>query len=126
MIAGIGTDLVQVSRIDRALERHGERLALRLLAETEMEGFRRATSPARYLAKRFAAKEAIVKALGSGLRQMRWTDMAVTHSELGQPLVTLMGGAADRARERGICRWHLSITDEQYQVLAFAIAETSG
>ena len=126
MIVGIGTDLVLVSRFEGALERHGQRLPQRLLAEQERTEYSNASNPARFLAKRFAAKEAIVKALGTGLRQMRWTDICVSHNELGQPLVALTGGAADRARERGIHRWHLSISDERDQVLAFAIAETSG
>lgn len=126
MIAGIGTDLVSVQRFDRALQRHGVRLAERLLSEQELPGYHASASASRFLAKRFAAKEAVVKALGTGLRQMRWSDIAIGHSELGQPRVTLSGGAADRAREKGINRWHLSLSDEGDQVVAFAIAEISG
>ena len=126
MIYGVGTDLVLVSRLEAALARHGQRLPQRLLAAAELEEFRQARSPARFLAKRFAAKEAVLKALGTGLREMRWSDISVTHDGLGRPLVTLGGGAMRCASERGIRHWHLSISDERDQVLAFAIAETSG
>ncbi|HEX22459.1 MAG TPA: holo-[acyl-carrier-protein] synthase, partial [Chromatiales bacterium] len=68
MIYGIGTDIVGVSRLQTNLDRYGERFAARILAESEMAAFRQTQSQAHFLAKRFAAKEALVKALGTGFR----------------------------------------------------------
>ena len=127
MIAGIGTDLVEVVRLRDALSRRGERLAVRLLATTELEQFRNSRDPVRFLAKRFAAKEAILKAMGTGLSGgIRWTHLAIGHDDRGRPEVLLSEAAASAARDRGIGRWHLSISDEQSHVLAFAIAEMEG
>lgn len=127
MIAGIGTDLVEVVRLENALSRRGERLAQRLLATSELSEYRESADPARFLAKRFAAKEAILKALGTGLSAgIRWTHMSVGHDERGRPQVQLSAAAATVARQQRIVRWHLSISDEQAYVLAFAIAEMDG
>lgn len=125
MIAGIGTDVVQVLRLQRALERQPKRLPKRLLASSEREQFDLNKNKARFLAKRFAAKEAVLKALGTGLRGMSWQDIAISHSDLGQPMVQLSGPALIKAQERSITRWHLTISDEQDYAVAFAIAETS-
>lgn len=122
MINGIGADLVAVARLQAALTRRGAALARRLLAPAELADYENAREPARLLAKRFAAKEAFLKALGTGLSQgIRWTDMAVGHDDKGRPLLLLSGRAAALLGAR---RCHLSISDERDYALAFVIIES--
>lgn len=123
MIAGIGTDLVQIDRIAAALART-PRLAQRILRPKELAGFEASQDQARYLAKRFAAKEAAVKALGTGIgRGVSWQHLEIAHDALGKPGLQLSGGAQTRALELGISRLHLSYSDEQQLVVAFVVAE---
>ena len=121
MIEGIGTDIVQVARIRAALARRGEALMVRLLAPSERDRCAGHPDPSRFLAKRFAAKEALLKALGTGLRGMSWHDIRIENDELGKPLLMLSGEAARRLGRR---RCHLSISDEQDYALAFVIIES--
>jgi len=122
MIDGIGTDIVRIARIQAALGRRGDALAQRLLAPMELPVFSRHTDPARFLAKRFAIKEAVLKALGTGLRGgIRWHDISVGHDDLGKPLLVLSGEAG---RRLGLRRCHLSVSDEQDYALAFVIIES--
>jgi len=124
MIRGIGVDLVSISRIRAVHERHGERFARRILAESEFEAYRQSRTPERLLAKRFAAKEAAVKALGTGERQgVLLKDFAITHDELGKPYLTLHGTGKARAETEGISSFHVSISDEVDQVVAFVVCE---
>ncbi len=123
MIAGIGTDLVQIDRIAAALARTPG-LARRILRPEELAGFSASRDQARYLAKRFAAKEAAVKALGTGIgRGVSWQHLEVGHDALGKPGLQLSEGAQARALELGISRLHLSYSDEQQWVVAFVVAE---
>lgn len=125
MIVGIGTDLVEISRIGRALERFGERFARRILAPEEVRGWAEAPDPARFLGKRFAAKEAAAKALGYGMAGgVSWQDFRVTHDDRGAPVLLLQGRAATLAQERGVDAVHISISDEITQALAFVVLET--
>jgi holo-[acyl-carrier protein] synthase len=126
MILGFGNDLCDIRRIERALERYGERFTHRLFTETERaKSDRRAARAASY-AKRFAAKEACAKALGTGIGEgVFWTDMGVVNLPSGRPTLALTGGAALRlaamtpAGMRAVI--HLTLTDEyplaQAQVL---------
>lgn len=123
MIVGIGTDLLEIARIEQALART-PRLPERILTPVELESFRQHARPALFLAKRFAAKEAAVKALGTGIgRGISWQHFEVSHDPLGRPLLAVSGEAANRAAEAGIDHWHLSYTDERAYVSAFVIAE---
>lgn len=126
MIAGIGTDLATISRFAKMLESRGpERTAGHLLAESERVEFAASGEPARFLAKRFAAKEALSKALGTGIRSpVLFTAIAVVHDELGKPAFAFAPKLAAFVAERGITRVHLSISDERDQALAFVVAET--
>jgi len=125
MIHGIGTDLVALARMDGLLARHGERLARRLLTAQELVEYAASETPARFLAKRFAAKEALAKALGTGLRApVTLGNIGVGHDGLGRPAYLPSPALADWLRARGITRLHLSIADEHDHALAFAIAET--
>ena len=122
MIIGVGTDIVLVSRIEGALGRQGERFARRILTDAELERFRAHSQPARYLAKRYAAKEAVLKALGTGLAMgMSWHHMQIDNDSHGAPLVVLSGAAAERLQQGGGGRMLLSLSDEREQALAFAV-----
>ena len=123
MIHGIGTDIVRIERIRKSLERHGERFALRILAASEVEAWRAHRDPARFLAKRFAAKEAFGKALGTGVAVPATLHaVAVGHDALGKPDYRYDDRLAAHMRERGLCA-HLSISDEVDNVVAFALIE---
>jgi holo-[acyl-carrier protein] synthase len=125
VIHGIGTDLVAVARITDLRARFGERLARRLLTDAEMREYTHAAAPERFLAKRFAAKEALAKALGTGLRApVTLGNIGISHDPLGRPAYTVTAPLADWLRARGIGRLHLSLSDEHDHALAFAIAET--
>lgn len=124
MIHGIGTDLVTVSRVARVADRFGERFARRILHDNEMDRWRGHVDPARFLAKRFAVKEAAVKALGTGERSgVLLRDFHVSHDALGKPLLGVTGVAAERCREHGIGALHVSISDEGDLVNAFVVLE---
>jgi len=123
MIHGIGTDIVRVQRMHDALERHGERFALRILAASEVEAWRAHRDPARFLAKRFAAKEAFGKALGTGVAVPATLHaVAVDHDVLGKPEYRYDERLAAHMREHRLCA-HLSISDEVDTVVAFALVE---
>ena len=126
MIYGIGTDIVSIPRIAAMLARHGERAAQRLLAPVEMAVFLSHVDPARLLAKRFAAKEAFAKAVGTGMRvPVTFNNIAIRHNTLGQPQFELAAELQDWLDMRGIAASHLSISDEVDTVVAFVIVERS-
>ncbi|MFG6178173.1 holo-ACP synthase [Halomonas sp. THAF12] len=124
MILGIGTDIARVARFEAAKARHGERFAERVLGLDELVLYRERGRPAGYLAKRFAAKEAFVKALGTGLRRgMRWTDIQVVNDALGRPSLVLSGRALELAEAEGVRVLHLSLSDESAFAVAFVVLE---
>lgn len=124
MIYGIGTDLVKPSRITRSLEKYGERFARRLLSEWEWEDYLNNNQPAMFLAKRFAAKEALSKAIGTGLRPpVTLTNIAITHDSLGRPYFEFHPELATLIKNEGITHHHLSISDELNLATAFVILE---
>lgn len=124
MIYGIGVDLIKVARLESGLLRFGEHYADRLLAPEEHPEFFSATDPARFLAKRFAAKEAFAKAAGTGLRPpLQLRNLAVTHTPLGQPGLSFHPELAAWLQQRGITRHHLSLSDEQEYVIAYVVLE---
>lgn len=124
MIYGIGTDIIAVRRIEEALARFGDRFARRILAPGEWEGFAGSHHRARFLAKRFAAKEAFAKALGTGMRYpVTWHNISVVHDALGRPGFGLAPELAERLAQRNIRSHHLSISDEAEMVVAFSILE---
>ena len=124
MIYGLGVDIIQISRMTAALSRTPG-LARRILTEVEYQQFLQSGDPDRYMAKRFAAKEAVVKALGTGIGQgVGWQQLQIDKNALGKPLVTLSGYAKSLSDELNIRQWHLSYTDEKAYVVAMAIAES--
>jgi holo-[acyl-carrier protein] synthase len=130
MIFGIGTDVCDIRRIERALERHGERFAHKVLGAREIEVFRarRARAVARglrFVATRFAAKEAFSKAIGLGMRwPMSWRSCEVVNAPGGKPSIVLNGELADWFASRRLVA-HVTVTDESDYAAAFVVVETN-
>jgi holo-[acyl-carrier protein] synthase len=123
VIYGIGTDIVAVARMAQFRERHGERVFGRLLASSEIPACQASVHPERFLAKRFAAKEALGKALGTGIRSpVLLTAISVDHDDLGKPKFSFSTELAAYLSERHLTV-HLSISDEREYALAYVIAE---
>ncbi len=120
-----GVDLVKIARIERALERHGERFLKRVFTMAEVL-YCRARPPE--LAARFAAKEAVSKALGVGVRMMSrdgigWKDAEIVGDMRGKPLIRLHGRAAERAEELALTEWAVSLSHTREHAIAFVVAQ---
>lgn len=123
MIYGVGTDICAVARMARLLERYAERPAGRILTAAERVDFAGVHSPARFLAKRFAAKEAFSKALGTGIRHpVTLRAIGVGHDAHGKPILEFSPALAALMAQRRL-RAHVSITDEHDFALAFVVIE---
>lgn len=121
MIA-VGTDILQIDRIEEVISRLGDRFVRRILTPSEQLEYADSKQSSRLLAKRFAAKEAIAKSLGTGIgRGVSWQDIQIDHDANGAPIVRLLGGAKRVAHERGGTRVALSLADEMEYVVAFAV-----
>ena len=119
---GIGTDIIEIERVERVLERHGDRFLARVLVPGELEECRKAVEPARYLAKRFAAKEAISKALGTGIGvALSWQDLSVERQPSGQPRVRLSPRGMSVLNNLGGSDILLTLSDERAYAVAFAV-----
>jgi holo-[acyl-carrier protein] synthase len=125
MIYGIGVDLVKVARIERVIERYGDRFLDRVFTEREVAYCRGKAWAASALAMRFAAKEAFSKALGVGLRQggIHWREVEVVPDPRGKPEIFVSGRAAHLCEAAGITNLHITLTDEDHQALAVVILE---
>lgn len=126
MIFGVGTDIVEVSRIQASYDRFGEHFVRRILMDEELLLFRRSKQPVRFLAMRFAGKEAAVKAMGTGFAHGVWLrDVGVLNNEWGRPLI-IWSERGKRVCDRlGIGNGHVSLSDEAGLVIAFAVVETA-
>ena len=126
MIAGIGTDMVELARIEAVLTRHGSRFARRVLAEVEWPDFAHSRDPVRLIAKRFAAKEAFAKAVGTGIRApVTFHAISVGHDEWGKPEFICAPELQKWLDKKGIKHVHLSMSDEEDTVVAFVVAEAA-
>ena len=124
MIFGIGTDVVEIGRIEKALERWGGRFAERVLCPPELLRFQRHRQPAAYLAKRFAAKEAFTKALGTGIRApANWHGVWVVNRPSGKPELEFSRDLQLLLEQKGVARSHLTLTDERGVAVATVILE---
>ena len=129
MILGIGSDLTDIRRIQGSLDRFGERFTRRVFTEAERARSEAKPDPAASYAKRFAAKEACAKALGTGVprRGVHWADLGVVNARSGQPTLALTGGAAERLAvitpEGMEARIHLTLTDDHPYAQAFVVIE---
>lgn len=125
MIFGIGTDIVEFARIEKMHARYGTRFAERVLSKSELPEYQRSANPARLLAKRFAAKEAFAKAVGSGLRDpVRLPRISITHDGLGKPVLQFDETLRTYLAQLGITGHHLSISDERGFIVAFVVLES--
>ena len=124
MIYGVGTDLIEIGRIDKALQRFGERFARRILCEPELRRFRVHKQPVAYLAKRFAAKEAFTKALGTGIHApANWHGVWVVNLRSGKPTLEYSPALQKFLEQRKIHASHVSLTDERELACATVILE---
>jgi holo-[acyl-carrier protein] synthase len=124
VIYGVGTDVVEIVRIEAALARFGERFARRILCEPELTRFSRHRQPASYLAKRFAAKEAFTKALGTGIHApANWHGVWVHNLPSGKPVLRFSEPLEQMLAARRVSASHLSLTDERGVAMATVILE---
>jgi holo-[acyl-carrier protein] synthase len=130
MIFGIGTDIVEVARIEASISQFGDDFAKRILADSEFSSYedliiKGGHIKARFLAKRFAAKEAFSKALGTGLRApATFQNIAVGHNDLGKPILLLAPDLQAFMQAKNIAQTHISISDEKNLAAAFVVLET--
>jgi holo-[acyl-carrier protein] synthase len=122
MIFGIGTDVVQQERVRLVHEKFGDRFVERLLLPAELEAFRRYTRPVRFLAMRFAAKEAIVKAMGTGFAHGMWIrDTGIVANAWGKPEIIWSERGRHMCEKLGIGEGHVTLTDEAGLIVAVAV-----
>lgn len=125
MILGIGTDVVSIERIQGVLDRHGERFVNRVLTRHERPRFERTKQKASHLAKRWAAKEAFSKAIGTGIHApFTWHSISVGRDPKGKPLVIPSDEMAAHLKAIGVSRAHLSLTDDAGMAMAFVVLES--
>lgn len=124
MIFGIGTDIVELVRIQAIHARYGDHFARRILMDAEMALYQRSKNPVRFLAMRFAGKEATVKAMGTGFAHGVWLrDVGILQNEWGRPIITWSERGRRVCERLGIGAGHVSLTDDAGLVMAFAIVE---
>lgn len=125
MIFGIGTDIVEVARITESIHKFGESFAERILSPEEIAGFQESNQKMQFLAKRFAAKEAFSKALGTGLRApATFQNITITHDAVGKPIFKFAPDLLQFLRIKGIHHQHLTLSDEKALAVAFVVLET--
>jgi holo-[acyl-carrier protein] synthase len=124
MIIGIGVDIVEVPRIQAVIDRHGEHFLRRVFTEQEVAYCRSGARPPERFAGRFAAKEAALKALGTGWQHgTSFREVEVTTDELGAPALRLSGHTLELSRTRGVLRWHVSLSHDRHYAVAQVVAE---
>ncbi|CAG21401.1 holo-ACP synthase [Photobacterium profundum] len=124
-IIGLGTDIADIERVDKVFARSGDAFAERILAPSELVIYHSLKLKARYLAKRFAVKEAASKALGTGIAcGVSFQDFIVSNDERGKPLLSLSGKAAELAESMGVKHVHLTLADEKRYAVATVILES--
>jgi holo-[acyl-carrier protein] synthase len=124
MIVGIGTDVCSIERIDKALQRFGERFVKRILTAEERIRYDRTRHKAGHLAKRFAAKEAFAKALGTGIHApFTWRSITVTRDRKGKPGIRPNGSMTEHLKGIGVTDCHISLSDDGGVAVAFVVLE---
>jgi holo-[acyl-carrier protein] synthase len=126
MIFGVGTDVVELARIQATYDRFGEHFVQRILMDEELELFRQSKWPVRFLAMRFAGKEATVKAMGTGFRHGIWLrDVGIVNNSWGRPLIIWSARGRKVCERLGIGGGHVSLTDDAGLVVSFAVVESA-
>ncbi|WP_077340190.1 holo-ACP synthase [Pseudocolwellia agarivorans] len=121
-VIGIGTDIVEINRITAMSEKMRERLALRVLTDTEYKRYSTLKQPERYLAKRWAGKEALSKALGTGIAKgVSFQHIEIQSLASGQPILQLTDKALEIAEYLGANKWHITLSDEVHYATAFVV-----
>ncbi|MDN4628486.1 MULTISPECIES: holo-ACP synthase [unclassified Erwinia] len=124
-ILGLGTDIVEIDRIEGVISRSGDRLAKRVLSENEWAQYQAHQQPVRFLAKRFAVKEAAAKAFGTGIRGgLAFNQFEVYNDELGKPGLRFFQQAAEVAQKLGVAHVHVTLADERHYACATVIIES--
>ena len=124
MIYGVGTDVVEIARVKAVLEKYGERFARKILCESELRRFQVHRLPANYLAKRFAAKEAFTKALGTGIRApANWHGVWVRNLPSGKPVLEFSRALKELMDRKGVTSAHVSLSDEKEVAFATVVLE---
>lgn len=119
----VGTDIIEIARIERTYRDFGERFLKRVFTERERDRYRGRVNE---LAARFAAKEATSKALGTGIIGIRWREMEILPNRRGKPILILHGQAAQRARQLGLTHFSVSLTHSRTDAMAFVVAVNGG
>lgn len=123
-ILGLGVDIVEIARIEAVVERSGDRLARRILSPVEWQLYQQHQQPIRFLAKRFAVKEAAAKAFGTGIRHgLAFEQFEVFNDSLGKPSIRLHGRATELAQKMGVKSIYVSLADERHYACATVIIE---
>lgn len=125
-VCGVGMDVIEVDRVARLMQRRGESFLSRVFTPAERELLGTGKIAEQRAAGQFAAKEAVLKALGTGLRAGRWRDIVVGRDRLGRPVVTVAGALAEAAARRGVAEIHVSITHTRTYAAAVAVAQDGG
>ncbi|AGN85237.1 MULTISPECIES: holo-ACP synthase [Enterobacteriaceae] len=124
-ILGLGTDIVEIARIEAVVARSGDRLAKRVLSDNEWALYQAHQQPVRFLAKRFAVKEAAAKALGTGIRNgLAFNQFEVFNDALGKPSLRLWDEALRMAEQMGVRAMHVTLADERHYACATVIIES--
>jgi len=125
MIIGIGVDIAEIARVDRLREKFGERFARRILTADELLEFRRRKNSSSYLASRFAVKEAVAKAFGTGIgKQLGFHSMQIDNDANGKPELRFMPDASELVEQRQVRNALISLSDERHYVVAMALLES--
>lgn len=125
MIIGIGVDIAETARIERLLEEYGDRFARRILCGAEFAEFERRRRSSTYLATRFAAKEAVAKALGTGIgKYLGFQSIHISNDKQGKPSLQFLGKAIDLIKQRSIANALISLSDEKHYVVAMVVLES--
>ena len=125
MIIGIGVDIAEIARVDKLCERYGERFAERILTLDELREYRERRHGSSYLASRFAAKEAVAKAFGTGIgEQLGFHGMQIEHDAKGKPVLRFLDSANGLVQRLQVRNALISLSDERYYVVAMAVLES--
>ncbi|MDP4146380.1 MAG: holo-ACP synthase [Bacillota bacterium] len=125
MIVGIGVDIIEIERIKEAIERNASFIN-KVFTQNEIEYLKSRNFRPEYAAGRFAAKEAISKAIGTGFRHFNFRDIEIDRTALGKPIVVLKGKAKQFAQKRGKYKMHISISHDRNKAIAYAVMEVEG